>query len=166
MKDNPRKPNLIIIHHSLSVWGDGKAIVEWHTRPKPAGNGWKHPGYHVVIGNGHPTYGTRNMYAPDADGRADRILSEDKVANGAKGFNAHALHVCLIGNFDAASPTQNQVLVLAGLVRHWMREYGVPVMRVWGHREAQIRRGNRHPKTCPGENFNMDSFRLRLKEGD
>ena len=118
-----RKIHSIIIHHSASHWGDGAEVTRWHTTPKPKGNGWKVPGYHAVICNGFPTY---NSYSAGkrvvgADGRVDRILSEEKVANGCFGANANSLHVCLVGNFDVENPTDSQYLKLADLVRRWCK---------------------------------------------
>lgn len=45
-------------------------------------NGWKNPGYHYVV---------------KPDGNIVPLLTEDRVANGVKGYNAHSIHVAYIG---------------------------------------------------------------------
>ena len=155
-----RKIDAIVIHHSASHWGDGAEIVRWHTSPKPKGNGWKYPGYHVVIGNWYPNYISyaHGKPVPHADGKVYRILSEDEVANGCYGANAHSLHVCLIGNFDVELPTNAQYLKLWDIVKFWCEKYSLDLSDVWGHREMVQRlmnagKPNAGPKSCPGKYF-------------
>ncbi|OQA87018.1 MAG: N-acetylmuramoyl-L-alanine amidase [bacterium ADurb.Bin236] len=156
-----RKINAIIIHHSASHWGDGPEIVRWHTAPRPKGNGWKVPGYHVVIGNQYPNYSSYSARKPvaGADGKVYRLVSEETVANGCYGANAHSLHVCLIGNIDLTEPTAQQYLKLWDLVKHWVTKYSLDyTANVHGHGEMVRRlmnagKPNAGPKSCPGKFF-------------
>ncbi|HOY61640.1 MAG TPA: peptidoglycan recognition family protein [bacterium] len=156
-----RKIDAIIIHHSASHWGDGPEIVRWHTAPRPKGNGWKVPGYHVVIGNQYPNYHSYSAKKPvaSADGKVYRLVSEETVANGCYGANAHSLHVCLIGNIDLTEPTAQQYLKLWDLVKHWVTKYSLDyTANVHGHGEMVRRlmnagKPNAGPKSCPGKFF-------------
>ena len=51
--------------------------------------GWKNPGYHYVI---------------KPDGNVITMLSEDKVANGVKNYNANSIHIAWIGGVDEKHP--------------------------------------------------------------
>lgn len=76
----------IVLHHSVSYWGDGETIKHWHCDKKPRGNGWKVPGYHVVICNGFTTYNSwhKKTTVPFSIGRVDRIVPETISTNGVK----------------------------------------------------------------------------------
>jgi len=158
-----RKIRNLIVHHSVSNWGDGAVITEWHTNPKPKGNGWTAPGYHVVICNGYPNYSAWGKRKPVAGavGRVDRIWPEDKPSNGCKYANADALHVCLIGDFDKNAPTERQMEKLTDLLAFWCRKYGIdPRTEIFGHGEMQRKIGKEgYSKTCPGKNVSMGAVR-------
>lgn len=163
-----RSIRCIVVHHSASAWGDGAVVKEWHTAPKPKGNGWKAPGYHAVICNGYPNYSSYSSgkRAASADGRVDRILSEEKVANGCKYANANGLHVCLIGDFDKGLPTDNQLRKLEDILKHWCNKYGLnPAADIYGHGEMQKKLGKEgYSKTCPGKKVDMKNIRKRIAE--
>ena len=165
---NKRKIRHLIVHHSVSNWGDGSVIMGWHTAPKPKGNGWKAPGYHVVICNGFPNYSAWSKRKPiaAADGRVDRIWPEDRTSNGCKYANADSLHVCLIGDFDKDTPTERQMEKLADLLAFWCRKYGLdPRTAIFGHGEMQRRIGKEgYSKTCPGKNVSMNAVRATVAE--
>ena len=161
-----RKIRHIIVHHSLSPWGDGEVIKSWHCSPKPQGNGWDNPGYHVVICNAYPNYSSwssrRRLPPPTtADGRVDRILPEDRISNGCKYANADALQVCLIGDLDKQPPTGKQREALINLLALWCKGYGLdPYKAVFGHGEMQQKIGReKYIKTCPGKTVDMENIR-------
>jgi len=158
-----RKIKSIIVHHSVSRWGDGAVIKHWHQDKKPQGNGWKHPGYHVVICNGFPNYYTfrHGVLNRAADGRVDRIWTESQSTNGCKYANMNALHVCMIGDFDSYEPTENQMKKLIDLLTFWCKKYKLdPQKDIYGHGEMQKKIGKEgYSKTCPGKNVDMDVIR-------
>ncbi len=160
--------NHIIVHHSVSAWGDGSVISEWHTAPKPRGNGWSASGYHVVICNGFPNYNSwsKRKAIAVADGRVDRIWPEDKPSNGCKYANADAIHVCLIGDFDKDEPSERQMEKLTDLLAFWCRKYGLdPRRAIFGHGEMQRKLGKEgYSKTCPGRNVDMNSVRKAVAD--
>lgn len=91
--------------------------------------GWRNPGYHFVV---------------DGQGRIERLLSIDRVANGAKGYNSNGIHVAYIGGVvrseghpsklvPADTRTEAQRLVLRALVALLHADF--PKARVVGHRD-------------------------------
>ena len=156
----------LIVHHSVSHWGDGETIMGWHTSPKPRGNGWKAPGYHVVICNGYPNYAAWSKREPAAaaNGRVDRIWPEDKISNGCRFANADSLHVCLIGDLDKCAPTERQTAKLVDLLAFWCKKHGLdPGAAIFGHGEMQRRVGREsYFKSCPGANVEMDAVRAAV----
>lgn len=151
------------VHHSYSSFGTGEMIEFWHTTDKPVGNGWKSPGYHVVICNGYPNGQSRSDHDYDKkyDGKVDRIHSETKVSNGIKGANSQLLNVCMIGNFDEESPTVKQLKKLVDLLAFWCKKYKLdPHTKIFGHGEMQRKLGKEtYVKTCPGTHVDMDRVR-------
>lgn len=100
------------------------AIINYHLAPASrGGRGWKAPGYHYIV---------------EADGRVVKSWDEDKVANGAKGFNSDSLHICYTGGVDASgnpkdTRTAAQRASLARLIADIRRRYGA--LPVVGHRD-------------------------------
>lgn len=60
--------------------------------------------------------------------------------------NEHNLGIMCMGNFDRQSPTQAQLSTLQRFLSGQMRRYGVPVNRVYTHRELG-------KSSCPGNNL-------------
>ena len=94
--------------------------------------GWKNPGYHVII---------------ERDGMPVWAQPIEKIANGAKGYNADSIHIAYIGGIDkAGKPTDNrteqQKQTMAELVEDLLGRFsGIEVV---GHRDLPGVR-----KACP-----------------
>ncbi len=162
-----REIKFIGVHHSLSSFGTGETIVRWHTDPvSKGGRGWRHPGYHIVISNGYRTAVDLKVgnYGKHIDGIMEQILSDALIANGCKGMNENSLHVCMIGNFDEAFPTEMQVERLIKLLTGWCRLYSLRPAAILGHHEMQALMGEKHRKSCPGRNVDMDAVRKAVLE--
>lgn len=85
--------------------------------------GWTNPGYHYVV-------------APD--GKTTRLLDEDKVSNGVKGFNSVSVNVAYIGGIDADGKatdnrTEAQKKALRQLLGNLKKKY--PGAVIQGHRD-------------------------------
>lgn len=86
--------------------------------------GWKAPGYHYVV---------------KPDGNIIRMLSDDKVANGVKGYNAKSIHVAWVGGIDRQHPngtdnrTAAQRFALFDIVVKLKQKY--PKAVILGHRD-------------------------------
>jgi len=77
-----RKINKVIIHCTAHPTADYLDVLNWHTLPKPKGNGWDDTGYHSFIyNNGETTLG-----------RPIQIQGAH-----CKGYNGDSLGVCLQG---------------------------------------------------------------------
>lgn len=77
-----RKIDYIVVHCTASPQGRTYKDMLAEFRRK----GWQNPGYHYII---------------EKDGSLHKVLEDDKVANGVKGYNARSMHVAYIGGIDA-----------------------------------------------------------------
>ena len=140
-----------IILHTAAKRGDTSAaeIKQWHTTPKPNGNGWSDIGYHYVI-------------------RKDGLLEpgRDEDVDGAHckagGMNKVSIGICIVGHGDFEQWTTPQEHTLRELVVKLCNKYRIPASNIKGHYEYDS------GKTCPGVLINMDQvreyFKLRLHE--
>lgn len=121
-----RQINRIILHCSASQAGvDLRAsdILRYHTNPvSEGGRGWKNPGYHYVV---------------ELSGAIRSILPEARIANGVRGHNATAIHVCYVGGLrngkpaNTLTPRQRQSIVT--LLKDLHSRY--PEATLHGHNE-------------------------------
>lgn len=116
-------------------------ITRWHLSPPPVGHGWKHYGYHILVHLG----GTFSFLQPLPK---DGILTNEHIANGAKGHNHDSVHVCYVGGRLADNKTHGdtrtkaQRETLSKLIAWLRQQYGqIPVL---GHRDLPNVR-----KACP-----------------
>ncbi len=108
-------------------------------------NGWSDIGYHHVL---------------HEDGIWHRGRPERKAGAGVKGLNAHAIHLCLIGNGNKADFNPAQYVALMVKLQELCAEY--PGAIVLGHREGNkyLPRGAKPTrKQCPGKLVDMDFIR-------
>lgn len=85
--------------------------------------GWKSPGYHYVV---------------MPSGRIEQMLSEDKISNGVKGFNAETVNVAYVGGIDdfgnpEDNRTEEQKAALVFLLEQLKSRY--PFAVIQGHRD-------------------------------
>ena len=133
--------NKIIIHCAATPEGKDytvEQIRQWHTSPKPKGNGWKDIGYHFVIyrdGSVHP-------------GRPI-----EQIGAHTSGYNANSIGICYIGGCakDGKTPkdtrTTEQKAALVKLVAELRRRF--PNASVHGHNEFAN-------KACPSFNVQKE----------
>ena len=113
-------------------------IIEWHTLPKPHGNGWSRPGYHDLICR---------------DGIIETLNSIKVRGIHAAGYNARSIAICLAGGSEdgddapgwQGEPTYNfetvQIDSLSRALEFYERKF--PQARVVGHRDLDP------DKACP-----------------
>lgn len=132
-----RKINKIIIHCSATPEGKDFTVAQirqWHTLPKPKGNGWRDIGYHFIIYR---------------DGTVHTGRPLEQVGAHTKGYNANSIGICYIGGCatDGKTPkdtrTEAQRAALVKLVRELKASY--PSATVHGHNEFAA-------KACPSFN--------------
>jgi len=131
----------LVIHCTATREGQditGDNIRDWHTSPKPRGNGWKKVGYSDLI---------------LLDGRLESLTPFDtdddvegwEITNGAKGFNDVSRHICYVGGLDNEMKTKDtrtlkQKITLETYVRYMLLRH--PGLKVIGHNEISN-------KDCP-----------------
>ena len=133
------KPTEIIIHCSATQEGKdfkAKDIDKWHKQ-----RGFKKIGYHYVI---------------DLDGTVEKGRNDNEVGAHATGHNSKALGICYIGGVasDGKTPkdtrTPKQKEAMFKLVDKLMKQYNIPLSKVYGHYQFAN-------KACPS--FKMEPFR-------
>ena len=113
-------------------------IREWHTDPKPKGNGWNDIGYHYIILR---------------DGTIERGRPIEKIGAHCYGQNIRSIGTCLIGR-DKFTPAQYKSL--KSLHKRLNNIYlGI---EIFGHRDFT------EGKTCP--NFNVREIITNKKDVD
>ena len=136
-----RKISKIIIHCSATAEGKDytvEQIRQWHTLPKPKGNGWADIGYHFVIYR---------------DGSMHTGRPIEKAGAHTLGHNANSIGICYIGGCaaDGKTPkdtrTEAQRVALIRLVGDLRRQY--PGATVHGHNEFAA-------KACPSFNVQKE----------
>ncbi len=93
--------------------------------------GWENPGYHYLIRH---------------DGEILCLTDEANIANGARGYNQHAVHVAYIGGIDQHGKpldtrTAEQKASMLALLQALHRRY--PAAAIISHRDVNLR------KACP-----------------
>ena len=129
-----RTINTIILHCSASIEGvnlSGNDIRSMHCNPvRLGGRGWRNPGYHYVV---------------RLDGTVDAILPIDRIANGVKGHNADAIHICYVGGLDkTGKPANTMTMAQREAIRTLLAQLHdrYPKATLHGHREFAA-------KACP-----------------
>jgi N-acetylmuramoyl-L-alanine amidase len=72
-------------------------------------------------------------------------------------YNKHALGICLVGNFNATTPSQKQMDSLKELILFLKSKFGIMNKNILLHKEAKA-------TECPGANFPMEQLRNWLEE--
>lgn len=116
---NPRKIRYIVLHCTATPQTTSIASLLSGFRAR----GWSAPGYHYVV---------------SPEGKLHQLLPEDKVSNGVKGFNAHAINIAYIGGVDQKGKgidnrTPEQKFTLIETLRTLKKRY--PEARILGHRD-------------------------------
>lgn len=135
-----RAINKIIIHCSATPEGQDftvQQIRQWHTTPKPKGNGWSDIGYHFVIYR---------------DGSVHKGRPLEQIGAHTHGYNTNSIGICYIGGCAAdGSPkdtrTEAQKTALIALVKELRSKF--PKASVHGHREFAA-------KACPSFNVQAE----------
>jgi len=136
----------IIVHVSVSRFGDMELIRAWHLE-----RGFRDIGYHFVITNGIIGSGDKYREADDALIQPGRPLSEPGAHT--KGYNHDSIGICLIGNYHF---TPLQFLRLDELITRLCKAHSIPRSEVYRH-------ANFDPlKTCP--NIPTAAFTYFFKE--
>lgn len=130
------KPTNIIVHCSMSAFGDAELIRQWHVKER----GWKDIGYHFVILNGKRKHGARYNLAEDGLIETGRPLNRDGILEPwefgahALGYNDKSIGVCFIG--DAYRFTVRQIYSGIRLLGSLAQHFDLLTDRIFGHNEV------------------------------
>jgi N-acetylmuramoyl-L-alanine amidase len=136
LKRSRRRIELILVHCTATPAGKDYTvdqIKDWHTAPKPKGNGWSDIGYHYIIYR---------------DGSVHLGRDVDLVGAHCEGFNAHSIGIVYVGGMSADGKknedtrTDAQKLALLDLLVKLKQLY--PNAEISGHRNY-----DKKGKTCP-----------------
>lgn len=99
--------------------------------------GWKIGGYHYII---YP------------NGHIENAIAIEKVSNGVKGYNAHAINIAWVGGVDDRgraidNRTEVQKIGLVALVKLLHKHY--PTAVIMGHRDIWGKKPQMWRKMCP-----------------
>jgi N-acetylmuramoyl-L-alanine amidase len=143
------KLEYLVIHCTATEHGrevTPQEIKNWHTLPKPKGNGWKKVGYTDMIDlkgklhNLHPF-------------NSDEYVDPWEVTNGASGYNGVSRHIVYVGGLlngkSADTRTKEQIEALMTYCKYMVLRY--PDIKICGHGDFPNTN-----KTCP--NFNVLEF--------
>ncbi|MFO0493215.1 MAG: peptidoglycan recognition family protein [bacterium] len=114
-----------------------------NSRNATGGGTWADIGYHYII---------------DAGGRVWEGRSTAYQGAHVQDKNEHNLGVLCMGNFEQQSPTSAQMAQLDRFIASQMRQYNIPLSRVYTHREL-------NPTECPGRNLQQYMVRTRSRGG-
>jgi hypothetical protein len=136
----------IVLHHSLTKDGETvswQAIRKYHTETQ----GWSDIGYHYgveLVNDEHEVL----------VGRPEHLAAAAVKEND---MNRLGIHVCLVGNFDIAPPSEAMLQVAVGrILRPLMVRYGIAADGIVGHHLYAPY------KSCPGTQFDIPLVRRLL----
>ena len=140
------KKTHIIIHHSATK--DGPTL-SWHAIRKYhiETNGWFDIGYHFGI----------ELFDDGVQVLCGRMLTDRGAHCVQNKMNDISIGICIVGNYDLIEPPQNVWDAGVKLVASLCVFGGIDTDNVQPH--GLYNTG----KSCPGEMFNMDAFRLDVK---
>jgi hypothetical protein len=145
----------IVIHHSLtedSGTVSAAAIQRYHMEVQ----GWRDVGYHAFVELVGDPAKLGRAYAYQA--LLGRPADEPAAAVKEGGMNVQGLHLCLVGNFDLAAPSEDMLQVAAHrVVIPWMRTWGIPAESIVGHHDFAPY------KSCPGTLFDLEQLRRLVR---
>ena len=139
----------LVIHHSASETDNYESIRTYHL----AERGWSDAAYHLILSNG--STGEIPFGHLEATGRF-RELSRS-VATRSPWYNRHAIHLCVIGDYENRAFPNALRAPLAHAVRLLQRRFGIADHDVLFHRECS-------PSKCPGRHLNKIELHQWLLE--
>jgi N-acetyl-anhydromuramyl-L-alanine amidase AmpD len=129
-------PKYIIIHHTASSRDKTtvKDVNAWHkVRNFTLSNLGYYVGYHYLI---------------LSNGDVVQIRQDFEVGCHciAQNMNFQSIGVCLTGNFETETPSEQQFASLTELLERKLKDFNIPKEKVLGHKEVSS-------TECPGKNL-------------
>lgn len=140
----------IVIHHSGSPVGKPASLDAEHRRMNLKGLG-----YHFVIGNGA---GMENGEVHVGYRWMDQAPGAHAGGDNAEWYNLNSIGICLVGDGDRDSFTDEQLRRLSDLVNALAREFKIPRERILLHSDIA-------PVSDPGPMFPAALFHEQIVPG-
>ena len=128
----------IVVHHSASETDDYASIRRYHRTRRH----WADAAYHLILSNGSTSVPLGHVEATSRY----RHLSYS-VATRSVFCNVTAVHLCVIGNYEAHGFPPELRAPLGNAIALLQERYHIPDNRVWFHR------GDCGNTACPGKNL-------------
>ena len=144
-KINPMGPvRRITVHHegSTAVWFSDLPTSSLRLeliRQQHMSRGWADIGYHFIVDRAGRVWQGRDLWFQGAH---------------VRGNNEHNIGIMMLGNFDIQYPSHAQTPALCRVLSLLMRQYRVPVSRIFTHQEIV-------PTACPGKALQPRMVALR-----
>lgn len=129
----------IIVHHTSRQHMTAEECHEFHQKQR----GWSGIGYNYFI----------EKNGVIIEGRGQHVGAH------AYGHNRTSIGICMTGDFDRETPTNEQWISFLWLTGYMMKLYHLQTSQVLGHRELEGVK-----KSCPGLFINMEEVRGQVKE--
>lgn len=135
--------NAVTVHHTATSneYSDAREVVRAIQRYHQDSRGWCDIGYHFLIDRDGVIYEGRPLWAVGAH---------------VRGRNVGNVGVALIGNYEEAQVSERQMAALVELVSWLVKEHGVPLGNIRGHRDYAS-------TACPGRHAYARLRELRLR---
>jgi hypothetical protein len=144
----PNRWKYIVVHHSAGNFGSIDFLQRVH-RERQGGDPIDAIPYHYIIGNGN---GLKEGEVA-SDWRERFGIWGAHVSGRNSDRNFRGIGICLIGNFEVDSVSEEQFAALVYLTKALMNKYEIPVGNVSGHGHI-----TGEQTKCPGKNFPMERF--------
>ncbi len=122
-----KKLKYLVIHCTDTPAGrevTADEIIQWHTAPKPQGNGWRKVGYRLMF----QLDGTQLQLAPNY---SDGYVEGWEITNGAAGYNSVSEHWVYVGGKGCDTRTDAQITAMKDAVLAFHKQF--PDVLIVGH---------------------------------
>ncbi len=135
----------IIIHHSASQVDNYKSIQRYHRT-----RGMGEAAYHLLLSNGSTRVPLGNLEATHRYTTLSHALGTRSVRH-----NLTGLHVCVVGNYETGSVSENMKPAIAHAIKGLQKKFGIPDNKILFHRDVGQTK-------CPGRYFSKGNLQKWL----
>ncbi len=138
--------NAIVIHHTASEVDNYQSIAKYQRRE----HGWSDAAYHLILSNGSTGVPFGCL---EETGRYQYLSAS--VATKSIYYNLHAIHICVVGDFDKHGMPVALQVALVDVLRQLQEKYGIADDHILFHRDCSS-------SSCPGRFVTKEKLRQWL----